>query len=401
METHWWMEAKIYEVYVDKFAGTFAKMARRLDYLEKLGINCIWILPHYSSPMIDGGYDVSDYCSVRSDLGTLSDFDDFVNAAHARGMRVIIDLVLNHTSTEHPWFANARDYYIWSDPDRELLDAVNPFAHIKPSNWIFNENAGQYYFASFYPQQADLNWANPAVEIEMMEIMDFWLRRGVDGFRLDAVSFLGKREGTDCLNLPSAHGVVRKLRAHLQKYYPEAILLGEATGPEKTAREYFGNGDECHLVFNFYLMTQLFLNRLAYVGNNLPANCQWATFLTNHDAIDFRYLTPAEKQIIINHLDPSGDYMINGTAIAKRLGSIFYDDSRIVELFRALCSFSGTPVIYYGEEIGMKNLSINPAPVDKRSYVRGSFDWNTAISQTKTHDSTFSGISRVLHSITK
>jgi maltose alpha-D-glucosyltransferase/alpha-amylase len=415
MQTPWWMTARIYEVYVDKFSGTFAGMIGHLDYLEKLGINSIWILPHYPSPMIDDGYDVSDYRAVRPELGTLDDFDTFTKAAHARGMRIIVDLVLNHTSMEHPWFVNAcqskdspyRNYYLWSDTGTELASAINPMAHLKPSNWIFDSATGQYYFASFYPQQPDLNWANPEVEREMFAVADFWLERGVDGFRLDAVPFLWKREGTTCTNLPETHAILRRLREHLRKINPEAVLLAEANGTSTEVREYFGSGDECHLVFNFPLMLQTFLSLargdlkppydLAIEMGNLPPDCQWATFLTNHDSIDFISASETDRETLMSFLDPTGTCLTNNeTAIARRLASIFADPSRIIEAFKLLFSLPGVPVIYYGEEIGMKNASIHPLPVDRRRYVRGSFDWYLARSQMQDPDSIFNEISRFL-----
>ncbi|OGN28749.1 MAG: hypothetical protein A3A33_03130 [Candidatus Yanofskybacteria bacterium RIFCSPLOWO2_01_FULL_49_25] len=415
MNNPWWMKAKIYEVYVDKFAGTFGGMIRRLDYIEKLGINCIWLLPHYPSPMVDDGYDVSDYRGVRQELGTLADFDAFIAAAHTRGIRVIVDLVLNHTSIEHPWFASARaskespyrNYYLWSDTRTELAGAINPMSHLKPSNWIFDQATGQYYFATFYPEQADLNWTNPEVEREMFAVADFWLAHGVDGFRLDAVPFLGKREGTTCTNLPETHAILRRLRAHLQSINPEAVLLAEANGTESEVREYFGAGDECHLVFNFPLMLQTFLSlarndlkplyNLAGKMQNLPPYCAWATFLTNHDSIDFILESETDRQTLEKFLDPTSTFLTNhGTADAKRLGSIFSDKVRIIEAFKLLFSLPGVPVIYYGEEIGMQNASIQPPPQDKRRYVRGLFDWNLAQSQMHDPNSIFIAVSHLL-----
>ena len=201
-ENLWWKKAIIYEVYVDKFAGNFKGLAEKLPYLKNLGINCIWLLPHYPSPMIDDGYDVSDYLGVRSELGTLDDFKQFTEKAHEAGIKIIIDLVLNHVSIKHPWFQERKDFFIWSKTGKEFPKAVNPFSHMKPSNWIFDKERGEYYFATFYPEQADLNWENPEVFIEMMKVVDFWMDNGADGFRLDAARFLIKKEGTECVNLP-------------------------------------------------------------------------------------------------------------------------------------------------------------------------------------------------------
>src|SRR3989338_3948416 len=259
-ENLWWKKAIIYEVYVDKFAGNFKGLAEKLPYLKNLGINCIWLLPHYPSPMIDDGYDVSDYLGVRRELGTLDDFKQFTKKAHEAGIKIIIDLVLNHVSIEHRWFQERKDFFIWSKTGREFSGAVNPFSHIKPSNWILDKTSGEYYFATFYPQQADLNWQNPEVFTEIMKVIDFWIDWGIDGFRLDAARFLIKKEGTECINLPETHTVLKKIRSYVESRKSDVILLAEVNGELEKVKEYFGNGDECHMAFHFHLMSAMFLS---------------------------------------------------------------------------------------------------------------------------------------------
>ena len=403
---HWWQQAVIYEVYVDKFASDFRGMIDKLPYLKNLGINCIWLLPHYSSPMIDDGYDVSDYMKVRKELGTLEDFKIFVEKAHGLGIRVIVDLVLNHVSIDHPWFKNAtkssvskyRDYFLWSKTGKEFLQAVNPFSHTKPSNWVFDKNIGEYYFATFYPQQVDLNWDNPEVFDEMMKITDFWVDNGIDGFRLDAVPFLIKREGTTCVNLSETHQLIKKIRSHVESKNTGVILLAEANGSSNEVKEYFGNGDECHMAFNFHLMSKMFLalkrgdnsiaEKTAHETADIPKNCQWATFLRNHDELTFEHVEDEERKELLSWLDTDKMYSFEGRGVSMRLATIFAGDKeKILEAFKLLFSLPGSPVIYYGDEIGMKNLEYQEKPLDSRKYVRGEFDWTEAERQVKDSNS--------------
>ena len=235
-ETYWWKSAKIYELYIDKFAGDLKGLTQKLDYFTELGVDCLHLLPHYPSPMVDGGYDVADYRGVRPELGTLDDFKILVEQAHTKNICVIIDFVLNHTSEAHPWFVEARaskhnpkrDYYLWSECGTEFANAINAFPDIKPGNWIYNEQTSDYYFATFYPQQPDLNWNNPQIVQEMLTIIDFWVNLGVDGFRLDAVPHLIKRGDTTCKGLPEVHAILKKIRTHIEARWPEVVLLAEA-----------------------------------------------------------------------------------------------------------------------------------------------------------------------------
>lgn len=413
----WWKKAIIYEVYVDKFAKNFRGMTEKLPYLKNLGINCIWILPHYPSPMIDDGYDVSDYCNARSELGTLDDFKNFTQKAHQSGIRIIIDFVLNHVSTEHPWFRERKDFFLRSKTGKEFPKAVNPFSHMKPSNWILDPTAGDYYFATFYPQQADLNWDNSEVFDEMMRVVDFWINNGVDGFRLDAAPFLIKREGTACVNLPETHKILKKIRAYVENENPNVILLAEANGPLERVMEYFGGltgspqaqGDECHMAFNFHLMTALFLalkrgdgsviEKIIRESFDIPDNCQWATFLRNHDDLTLSHVSQDEKKELFAWLAGEGtEYNFEGThGVSIRLANIFGGDkNKILNAFKTFFEAPGSPVIYYGDEIGMKNIKLPEKPADTRKYIRGEFDWGEAERQIKDKNSLFSQVSKII-----
>jgi maltose alpha-D-glucosyltransferase/alpha-amylase len=412
----WWKEAKFYEVYVDKFAKDFNGLAEKLPYLKNLGINCVWLLPHYPSPMIDDGYDVSDYMNIRADLGTLDDFANFTTKAHEAGIRVMLDFVLNHVSSEHPWFVEAssskdnpkRDFFIWSETGKEFPHALNPLSHIKPSNWIPNPKTGDYYFASFYPQQPDLNWENPQIFKEMMKIIDFWCERGADGFRLDAVPFLAKLEGTRCIHLPEVHTILKKIRKYMDKNHPGVVLLAEANGLPERVGEYFGKGDECHLAFNFLLMSKIFLaikrgdlsiaQKVIESSFNIPDNCQWATFLRNHDELTLSHISTDEQEELLSWLDPENKYSFKGGhGTSVRLGTIFGGNKeKILEAFNLLFCMPGSPVIYYGDEIGMENLDLNPPPVDSRLYVRGDFDWAEAGKQIEDPHSLMNGIKSLI-----
>lgn len=405
---YWWKDAKIYELYVDRFAGNFQNLAQQLDYLERLGINALHILPHYPSPMADGGYDVMEYLNVRPELGSMEDFDSFVKEAHRRDIKVIIDFVLNHVSEHHPWFLEARssknnkrrDYFLWSNTGHELSQGWNAFPDIKPGNWILNEQTGDYYYATFYPQQPDLNWDNPAVFDSMMQNMDFWASRGVDGFRLDAAVTLIKRDGTLSKGLPETHQLIKRIRTHLDtKFGGEIVLLAEAHQDVQEMKTYFGDGDECHLVYHFSLTEQLFLalmrndrtelDAMLEASRNIPENCQWAIFLRNHDELSLATLSPEVRTQLINYLDPKSEYLFNnGTATAMRLGSMF-DEAKLREAITLLYSLPGAPIMYYGDEIGMKNLPRTEGVIDSRVYVRGEFDWLEAGLQRSDPDSLY------------
>jgi maltose alpha-D-glucosyltransferase/alpha-amylase len=405
---YWWKGAKIYELYVDRFAGNFQNLCNQLDYLERLGVNALHILPHYPSPMADGGYDVMEYLNVRPELGTVEDFDAFVKEAHRRDIKVIIDFVLNHVSEHHPWFLEARsskdnnkhDYFLWSETGSELALGWNAFPDIKPGNWILNEQTGDYYYATFYPQQPDLNWDNEQVFTGMMQNMDFWAGRGVDGFRLDAAVTLIKRDGTLSKGLPETHDLIKRIRKHLDtKFGGEIILLAEAHQDVKEMKTYFGNGDECHLVYHFSLTEQLFLalmrndrtalDAMIEESRDIPENCQWAIFLRNHDELSLATLSPEVRAELISFLDSKSEYLFNGgTATAMRLGSMF-NEEKLREAIELLYSVPGAPIMYYGDEIGMRNLPVQEGVIDSRVYVRGEFDWLEAGLQRNDPDSLF------------
>lgn len=408
---YWWRDAKLYEVYIDRFAGNILTFTTRLDYFAKLGVNTLHILPHYPSPMVDEGYDVSDYRGVRPELGTLEQFKAMIDGAHSKGIRVMTDLVLNHTSEQHPWFQEARaskhnpkrSYYKWSDTGAEFPDAINAFDTIKPRNWIRNEATSDYYFATFYPAQPDLNWDNPTVFEEMISIMYFWAEMGVDGFRLDAVPFLVKREGTNCANLPETHALLKRIRAALNERFPHVVMLAEAG---VFSRDYFGGGDECHMVYNFELMRYMWLslmrenadaaNRLIEESRGIPENCQWANFLGNHDDISSYTLKDEDRYPLVHFLDPDGLYVFKGNP-AVRVAEVFKgDEEKILHAFRMLYSAPGAPIMYYGDEIGMRNLPAQSESIDGRIHVRGPFDWEEAQRQMQDPNSLLSKVAQIV-----
>lgn len=414
--TYWWKEAKIYELYIDKFAGDLKGLTSKLDYFTALGINCLHLLPHYPSPMVDDGYDVMDYRNVRAELGTLDDFADCLLEAHRRDIRVIVDLVLNHVSAQHPWFVEARasrgnpkrNFFLWSDTTDKLKEAINCFPDFKPLNWIANDATKDYYFATFYPEQPDLNWDNPEVMNEMLAVMDFWITRGVDGFRLDAASHLIKREGTDSKGLPETHQVLKRLRRHLDQTHPDVVLLAEINQTLSLTKSYFGDGDECHMVYHFPLMKQLWLallrSDLSLVETmvkrsfDIPERCQWATFLRNHDDLTLSALKPKETSALLEFLDPTHKYFFDGGEGASvRIATIFKkDQKKILEAFTLLYGTPGAPIMYYGDEIGMENLPLDPTIKDTRKYVRGKFDWEEAERQMSDPASLWNSVARII-----
>jgi maltose alpha-D-glucosyltransferase/alpha-amylase len=415
-DSFWWKSAKIYELYVDKFAHNFKGLTNRLDYFTSLGINCLHILPHYPSPLIDDGYDVSDYRNVRSELGTLSDMKKMIEEAHKKEIKVIIDFVLNHVSAEHKWFVEARssvdnpkrDYFLWSKTGLELEGATNAFPDMKDSNWIANSMTGDYYYATFYPEQPDLNWDNEEVVHAMLSIMDFWVAMGVDGFRLDAAPYLIKREGTLSKGLPETHEVLKRIRKHLDQVNPNAILLAEVHTSIEESKKYFGAGDECHMVYHFPLTEELWLalmrNNLSRIetvikeASEIPNNCEWATFLRNHDEISLNLLSPEDHMELINFLDPKKEYVMRKMRkTSMRIASIFGGDrEKIIAAKKLLYSLPGAPILYYGDEIGMENLPLQEGIIDTRKYIRGNFDWSEAERQLKDPDSLLNAVSRII-----
>ncbi|KKU86060.1 MAG: Trehalose synthase [Parcubacteria group bacterium GW2011_GWA2_47_9] len=408
----WWKGAVIYELYADKFAGNFAGLSDKLDYLKNLGINCVHILPHYPSPMIDDGYDVSDYKGIRPELGTLDDFKKMAGRAHAMGIKVIVDLVLNHASTMHHLFVDAskkesasRNMFLWSKTGKEFPEAVNAFSRVKPKNWIWHPASGEYYFSTFYPEQADFNWKNPAVFDFFIDIMDFWVDMGADGFRLDAASHIVKKEGTNCKSLPETHAILMKLRKHIDKSYSDVILLAEVHDGIMKTKEYFNQGAECHLTYNFYLTERIFLSLVRADRSifdyalkeceEIPQNSAWANFLRCHDEISLSWLTDAERKEVIDIFDPQRKYQFEAYT-AMRLASMFKGDKeKILEAFRMLFLSPGAHIIYYGDEIGMENEKIS-AGEDVRRVVRGKFDWAMADIEMASSSSLFSNIKNII-----
>ncbi|MBV9159385.1 MAG: trehalose synthase [Candidatus Kaiserbacteria bacterium] len=413
---YWWKDAKIYELYIDKFAGDIPTLTENLDYFTKLGINCLHILPHYPSPLVDEGYDVSDYRNIRPELGTLDDFKALVKAAHGCGIRIIVDFVFNHTSVEHPWFIEARsskespkrDYYLWSEKGTEFAGATNAFPDIKPNNWIYDAETNEYYYATFYPEQPDLNWDNPAVFEEMLANMEFWAEIGVDGFRLDAACYIIKREGTSSKGIPETHAMLKKIRARLEEKYPEVILVAEAHHDIATTKEYFGKGDECHMAYHFGLMEQIWLSlqrsdpervrKTLLESLDIPENCQWAIFLRNHDEVSFGTVPEEERAALLAFLDPDRRYVWERSGrTAIRIANIFQNDrKKMEELYRLFYSLPGAHITYYGDEIGMENLDVREGVRDPRYYVRGKFDWQRAKLQMTDPQSLFSAVSRLI-----
>jgi len=393
----WFKNAVFYEVYPRAFAdgngdghGDLRGLTARLDYFRDLGVDCLWLQPIYPSPLEDDGYDIADYYNIHPDYGTLDDFKTVVSEAHARGLRVIADLVLNHTSDQHPWFQAARaskgspyrDYYVWSDTDRKFGEARIIFLDTQASNWTWDETAGQYYWHRFYPCQPDLNYDNPAVRAEMLRVMQFWLDLGIDGFRADAVPYLFEREGTNCENLPETHAYLKELRRLMDQRYPGRILLAEANQWPQEVRPYFGDGDEFHMAFHFPVMPRIFMalaqaNRAPIVDilsatPAIPSNCQWCTFLRNHDELTLEMVTPEEREFMWRTFAPQPRMRLN-LGIRRRLAPLLDGDRRKIELLNSiLFTLPGSPVLYYGDEIGMgDNIWLND-----RDGVRTPMQWD-------------------------
>ena len=375
----WYKDAIIYELHVRTFhdsdgdgIGDFSGLTAKLDYLHELGVSALWLLPFYPSPLRDDGYDIANYTDVHSDCGTLRDFKVFLKEAHRRGLRVITELVLNHTSEEHPWFQRARrarpgsaarNFYVWSDTPERYKDARIIFSDFESSNWSWDPVAEAYYWHRFYSHQPDLNYRNPAVIRAISRVLDFWLRLGVDGLRLDAVPYLIEAEGTMSENLAQTHTVLKGLRRHVDERFADRMLLAEANQWPEDAAAYFGEGDECHMAFHFPLMPRLFMgirqeNRFPIVDvlaqtPSIPDSCQWALFLRNHDELTLEMVTEEERLFMYRVYTEDPEARIN-LGIRRRLAPLLGGDRRKIELMNAmLLSLPGTPVIYYGDEIGM------------------------------------------------
>ncbi len=375
----WYKDAIIYELHVKAFMdsnndgiGDFQGLLSKLDYVQDLGVTCLWLLPFFPSPLRDDGYDIADYLSVHPIYGTIEDFREFLTQAHNRGIQVMIELVINHTSDQHPWFQRARlapkgsperDFYVWSDTDQKYTDARIIFTDTEKSNWTWDPDAGQYYWHRFFSHQPDLNYDNPVVIEEIVKIMRYWLDMGVDGLRVDAIPYLVEREGTNCENLPETHAVMKRIRAEIDKAYSARTILAEANQWPDDVRIYFSDGDECHMAFHFPLMPRIYMalrqeDRLPITDimaqtPAIPHNCQWGLFLRNHDELTLEMVTDEERDYMYLAYSADPRMRIN-VGIRRRLAPLVDNNRRRIELLNSLLfSFPGTPIVYYGDEIGM------------------------------------------------
>ncbi len=396
-QTLWYKDAVFYEVYLRAYSdsnadghGDLPGLISKLDYLKDLGVDCLWLQPFYRSPLKDDGYDVADYYEILPEYGTVDDLRRLIAEAHARNIRVIADLVLNHTSDQHPWFQAARsdphspyrDYYVWSDSDQKYKEARIIFIDTEKSNWTWDEVAGQYFWHRFYSSQPDLNFDNPAVQDEMLRVVQFWLDLGLDGFRADAVPYLFEREGTNGENLPETHAYLKRIRRFINECYPNAILLCEANQWPEDVRPYFGDGDEFHMGFHFPLMPRIFIalkqerrDSLAWILDRtppIPENCQWCVFLRNHDELTLEMVSEDERQWMWREYAPDPRMRLN-LGIRRRLAPLLDGDRRKIGLANSiLFSMPGSPILYYGDEIGMgDNIHLWD-----RNGVRTPMQWN-------------------------
>jgi maltose alpha-D-glucosyltransferase/alpha-amylase len=401
----WYKDAIFYELHVKAFSdangdgvGDFQGLLSKLDYLQELGVDCLWILPMYPSPFRDDGYDISDYTSVHPSYGSLEDFREVLNAAHARGLRVITELVLNHTSDQHAWFQEARssrdnpkrDWYVWSDTDDRYAGVRIIFVDTELSNWAWDPVSKSYYWHRFFSHQPDLNFDCPAVREEVWNTMKFWLEIGVDGFRVDAVPYLVEREGTSCENLPETHDIMKDLRTRLDREFPGRMLLAEANMWPEDVRPYFGTGDEFHMAFHFPIMPRMFMalrleDRKPLVEiiertPGVPDSCQWGLFLRNHDELTLEMVTDAERDYMYDTYATDHVARIN-LGIRRRLAPLLDGDRRRIELMHGmLMSLPGSPVLYYGDEIGMGDNIYLGDRNGVRTPMQWSGGWNGGFS---------------------
>ena len=377
-EPLWFKGAVFYEIHTRGFfdsngdgSGDFRGLTEKLDYLQWLGIDCIWLLPFYRSPLRDGGYDIADFTAVNPEYGVVDDVKEFIDAAHARRIRVIADLVMNHTSSDHPWFQEARsdpaspkrDWYVWADNDEGYPDARIIFTDTESSNWTWDPVAEQYFWHRFFSHQPDLNYDNPEVRDAMLETLRFWLDLGMDGFRLDAVPYLFEREGTNCENLPETHDYLKRVRREIDENYPDRVLLAEANQWPADVVEYFGDGDQCHMAFHFPVMPRMFMAvrreeavpiyEILAQTPAIPENCQWGLFLRNHDELTLEMVTDEERDYMYAEYAKDPRMKLN-LGIRRRLAPLLDNGRGEIELMTAiLFSLPGSPVLYYGDEIAM------------------------------------------------
>jgi maltose alpha-D-glucosyltransferase/alpha-amylase len=396
-DDQWYKDAIFYELQVKSFydsngdgIGDFRGLIEKLDYVRDLGIDCVWVTPFYPSPLRDDGYDIADYYGVHSDFGTLQDVRQFVKEAHRRKLKVMFDLVMNHTSDQHPWFQEARSdpksprrsYYVWSDTDQRYQDARIIFTDTERSNWTWDPVAQQYFWHRFFSHQPDLNYDNPRVRRSIFKVMRHWLDLGVDGFRADAIPYLFEREGTNCENLPETHAYLKQVRAEVDRQYPGRILLAEANQWPADVRPYFGDGDEFHMAFNFPVMPRIFMalrreDRRPIVEiisqlPDIPPDCQWCLFLRNHDELTLEMVTDEERDYMYHEYAKDPRMKLN-LGIRRRLAPLIDNGRRRVELLNSLLfTLPGSPIIYYGDEIGMgDNIYLGD-----RNGVRTPMQWN-------------------------
>jgi maltose alpha-D-glucosyltransferase / alpha-amylase len=401
----WYKDAIIYQVHVRTFhdsngdgIGDFLGLEQKLDYLEELGISAIWLMPFAPSPLRDDGYDIADYNSVHPSYGTLEHFRKVLDSAHQRGIRVIIEMVLNHTSDQHPWFQEARssqnnprrDWYVWSDTDTRYNDTRIIFLDTEKSNWAWDPTSKSFYWHRFFSHQPDLNYDNPAVREQMWDVMKFWLEMGVDGFRLDAVPYLVEREGTTCENLQETHNILKEFRRKLDQHFPGRMLLAEANQWPADLRPYFGDSDEFHMAFHFPLMPRMFMGlkledrkpitEILQQTPEIPPSCQWSLFLRNHDELTLEMVTDIERDYMYDMYAQDRTMRLN-LGIRRRLAPLLNNDRRRIELMNAmLMSLPGTPIIYYGDEIGMgDNISLGDRN-GVRTPMQWSGGWNAGFS---------------------
>lgn len=407
----WFKDAIIYEVPVRAFAdsnadgiGDFRGLTEKLDYLQDLGVTAVWVLPFFPSPLRDDGYDISNYTSVNSIYGNLDDFKEFLAAAHQRGIRVIIELIVNHTSDQHPWFQRARrapkgsverDFYVWSDTPEKYQEARIIFQDFETSNWSWDPLAKAYYWHRFYSHQPDLNYDNPAVRQAVFEVLDFWLEMGVDGLRMDAVPYLYEREGTNCENLPETHNFLKQLRQQVDAKFPNRMLLAEANQWPEDAAAYYGEGDECHMNFHFPLMPRLFMALrmedsfpifdILQQTPSIPDNCQWALFLRNHDELTLEMVTDEDRDYMYRVYAQDQEMRVN-LGIRRRLAPLLGNNRRRIELLNSLLlALPGTPVLYYGDEIGMGDNVYVGDRNGVRTPMQWSSDRNAGFSRANPH----------------
>jgi maltose alpha-D-glucosyltransferase/alpha-amylase len=405
----WYKDAIVYETHVKAFRdangdgiGDFAGLVEKLDYLEDLGVTCLWLLPFFPSPLRDDGYDIADYRGVHPAYGTLEDFRRLVEEAHRREIAVVIELVVNHTSDQHPWFQRARrappgsqerDYYVWSDTDRRFEQARIIFTDTERSNWAWDPVARAYYWHRFFSHQPDLNYDSPLVVGEILEVMRHWLDLGIDGFRLDAIPYLVEREGTSCENLPETHAVLRKIRAFVDRHYPGRVLLAEANQWPRDVAPYFGTGDECHMAFHFPVMPRIFMALRQEDAEPIvdilrrtppiPEGCQWALFLRNHDELTLEMVSEDERDYMVLAYARQPRARLN-VGIRRRLSPLVDNSRRRIELLNSLLfSLPGTPVIYYGDELGMGDDVHRPDRDGVRTPMQWSADRNAGFSEAE------------------